>query len=101
MAITELTTTHDVAALERSDRAHIIHPYLPGSVTERVIMTGGHGCSLTDAEGREYLDATGQRDRRDSKPVRNRRECVPAWKQGQLDVAELQRDLQVDVQAHR
>ena len=59
MAITELTTSYDVAALERTDRAHIIHPYLPGSVTERVIMTGGHGCSLTDAEGREYLDATG------------------------------------------
>ena len=49
----------DVDTLESVDRAHIIHPYLPSSVTERVIMTGGDGCSLTDAQGREYLDATG------------------------------------------
>ena len=49
----------DVDTLESVDRAHIIHPYLPSSVTERVIMTGGDGCNLTDAQGREYLDATG------------------------------------------
>ena len=49
----------DVDTLESVDRAHIIHPYLPSSVTERVIMTGGDGCSLTDAQGREYLEATG------------------------------------------
>ena len=49
----------DVDTLESVDRAHIIHPYLPASFTERVIMTSGKGCSLTDAQGREYLDATG------------------------------------------
>jgi putrescine aminotransferase len=49
----------DVAALEKTDRAHIIHPYLPSSYEERVIMTRGHGCSLTDVNGKDYLDATG------------------------------------------
>ncbi|MGW6139343.1 aminotransferase family protein [Streptomyces sp. NPDC055144] len=47
------------AQLAATDRAHIIHPYLPGSAEERVIMTSGSGCRLTDAEGRSYLDATG------------------------------------------
>ncbi|MFE6889127.1 aspartate aminotransferase family protein [Streptomyces sp. NPDC057694] len=51
--------TLDAADLVRRDRAHIIHPYLPGSATERVVMTEGSGCRLTDAEGRSYLDATG------------------------------------------
>ncbi|MEU6014933.1 aspartate aminotransferase family protein [Streptomyces sp. NPDC047515] len=52
-----MTTSH--AALAATDRAHIIHPYLPGTAEERVIMTEGTGCRLTDAEGRSYLDATG------------------------------------------
>ncbi|MCX4723148.1 aspartate aminotransferase family protein [Streptomyces sp. NPDC090052] len=47
------------AELAATDRAHIIHPYLPGTAEERVVMTGGSGCRLTDAEGRSYLDATG------------------------------------------
>ncbi|MFE2376398.1 aspartate aminotransferase family protein [Streptomyces sp. NPDC059398] len=47
------------AELAATDRAHIIHPYLPGSADERVVMTGGSGCRLTDAAGRSYLDATG------------------------------------------
>ncbi|MFG2789641.1 aspartate aminotransferase family protein [Streptomyces sp. NPDC048419] len=51
--------TLDAADLARLDRAHIIHPYLPGSATERVVMTEGSGCRLTDSEGRGYLDATG------------------------------------------
>lgn len=37
----------------------ILHPYLPDSVTERVIMTRGELCRLWDIDGREYLDATG------------------------------------------
>ncbi|MEY9874551.1 adenosylmethionine-8-amino-7-oxononanoate aminotransferase [Streptacidiphilus sp. MAP12-33] len=45
--------------LRDADRARIIHPYLPGSVTERVVMTEGSGCRLTDIDGRSYLDATG------------------------------------------
>ncbi|MFD7132879.1 aspartate aminotransferase family protein [Streptomyces sp. NPDC059894] len=51
--------TLDAADLTRLDRAHIIHPYLPGSATERVVMTEGSGCRLADSEGRSYLDATG------------------------------------------
>lgn len=43
----------------RRDRDLLIHPYLPTSVTERVVMTEGDGCRLRDIEGREYLDATG------------------------------------------
>ena len=41
------------------DRASIIHPYLPASVSERVVMVEGDGCRLRDADGKEYLDATG------------------------------------------
>ncbi|MFI2735320.1 aspartate aminotransferase family protein [Streptomyces sp. NPDC018711] len=52
-------TGDNTADLIRLDRAHLIHPYLPGSATERVIMTSGSGCRLTDTEGRDYLDATG------------------------------------------
>ncbi|MCG7205107.1 aspartate aminotransferase family protein [Streptomyces arenae] len=51
--------TLDTARLTGLDRAHIIHPYLPGTAAERVIMTEGSGCRLTDSEGRSYLDATG------------------------------------------
>ncbi len=47
------------AELERADRELIIHPYLTGSVQERVVMVQGSGCRLRDAEGRSYLDATG------------------------------------------
>ena len=57
--MTIISNQFDVDTLESVDRAHIIHPYLPSSVSERVIMTGGDGCNLTDAQGREYLDATG------------------------------------------
>ncbi len=45
--------------LAAADRARIIHPYLPASTTERVIMVRGKGSSLWDTDGREYLDATG------------------------------------------
>ena len=41
------------------DRALLLHPYLPDSVTERVVMTKGSGCQLWDIDGKEYLDATG------------------------------------------
>jgi len=49
----------DASSLEKTDRAHIIHPYLPASYEERVIMVSGHGSTLTDVNGKEYLDATG------------------------------------------
>ena len=47
------------ARLAETDRAHIIHPYLPATTTERIVMVEGDGCTLRDADGREYLDATG------------------------------------------
>lgn len=49
----------DVASIVRQDRDLIIHPYLPHTATERVVMAEGSGCRLVDIEGREYLDATG------------------------------------------
>lgn len=49
----------DASSLEKADRAHIIHPYLPSSYEERVIMTSGHDSTLVDVNGKEYLDATG------------------------------------------
>ena len=53
------TLSSPAAQLAAKDRALLIHPYLPGSVDERVVMTEGSGCRLRDADGREYLDATG------------------------------------------
>ena len=49
----------DTSALHQRDIDLLLHPYLPNTVTERVIMTKGRGCQLWDVEGREYLDATG------------------------------------------
>jgi adenosylmethionine-8-amino-7-oxononanoate aminotransferase len=48
-----------VESLESIDRRRIIHPYLPGGSSERVVMVRGKGCELWDARGRRYLDATG------------------------------------------
>ncbi|MPY80116.1 MAG: aminotransferase class III-fold pyridoxal phosphate-dependent enzyme [Actinophytocola sp.] len=46
-------------SLHQLDRRRIVHPYLPASVSERVVMTRGKASSLWDTDGREYLDATG------------------------------------------
>ena len=43
-----MTSQESLAAI---DRDHIIHPYLPASVSERVIMTRGSDCALWDADG--------------------------------------------------
>lgn len=59
IAVNPSAALPEAAELAAADRAHIIHPYLPGSAEERVVMTEGSGCRLTDAEGRSYLDATG------------------------------------------
>lgn len=53
------TTKKSTKELADIDRAHIIHPYLPKSTTERVIMARGQDCALWDTDGKEYLDATG------------------------------------------
>lgn len=57
MSTTSATTASE--QLAERDRQLLIHPYLPGAVQERVIMTEGFGCRLRDIDGREYLDATG------------------------------------------
>jgi adenosylmethionine-8-amino-7-oxononanoate aminotransferase len=57
--IDSTSTLTAAEALVRRDRELLIHPYLPTSVEERVIMREGEGCRLRDVEGREYLDATG------------------------------------------
>lgn len=49
----------DADALVKTDRSRLIHPHLPGDVTDRIVMVEGSGCRLRDAHGREYLDATG------------------------------------------
>ncbi len=41
------------------DRECVLHPLLSSEVSDRVVMVSGDGCTLTDAGGREYLDATG------------------------------------------
>ncbi|WP_308013198.1 aminotransferase class III-fold pyridoxal phosphate-dependent enzyme [Streptomyces beigongshangae] len=53
------TLPEDAEVLAKKDRSRLIHPHLPGGVTDRVIMVEGAGCRLRDAHGREYLDATG------------------------------------------
>ncbi|WNM35715.1 aspartate aminotransferase family protein [Streptomyces sp. Li-HN-5-11] len=47
------------AELAKLDRSHLIHPNLHGSISDRCVMVRGRGCRLWDADGAEYLDATG------------------------------------------
>lgn len=56
---TGISVDLDAAELQATDRAHIIHPYLPSSYEERVIMVSGKDSTLTDVNGKQYLDATG------------------------------------------
>jgi len=41
------------------DRRHLVHPHLPFASKARTIFVRGKGCTLWDAAGSEYLDATG------------------------------------------
>ena len=59
MAMTATRPQRSAQELATIDRRLIVHPYLPSSTEERVVMVEGHGCRLRDADGREYLDATG------------------------------------------
>jgi len=58
-----VATTADTRATESElasvDRECVLHPLLSSDVTDRVVIASGEGCRLTDAAGREYLDATG------------------------------------------
>src|ERR1039458_8189500 len=56
---TSVMTQGAAEVLAARDRNTIIHPYLAPGFTERVVMVEGKGCRLRDADGREYLDATG------------------------------------------
>ena len=47
------------AELTAADREYVLHPLLSSEVKQRVVITSGEGSRLTDAAGREYLDATG------------------------------------------
>ena len=53
------TPTRTLSELAELDRAHLIHPNLSGAVEERCVLVRGEGCLLWDADGTEYLDATG------------------------------------------
>src|SRR6516162_2315734 len=58
-AMSSMTVTTAPADPAARERALLIHPHLPDSIDERVVMTEGSGCRLRDVDGREYLDATG------------------------------------------
>ena len=45
--------------LQKLDLQHIIHPHQQAAKTERCVIVRGQGCTVWDAEGNEYLDATG------------------------------------------
>lgn len=53
------TSTAAVECLLDADVRRLLHPHLPASTTDRVIMVEGKGCRLADANGCSYLDATG------------------------------------------
>jgi putrescine aminotransferase len=57
--MTDLASTTLATELLDLDRAHIVHPNLPASVSERTVFVRGEGARLGDAAGREDLDATG------------------------------------------
>jgi putrescine aminotransferase len=58
-----MTTVADsrssAAELVLADREFLLHPLLSDEVSDRIVIVSGEGCRLTDAAGREYLDATG------------------------------------------
>lgn len=45
--------------LRELDLRHIIHPHQQAARTERCVIVRGQGCKVWDADGNEYLDATG------------------------------------------
>jgi putrescine aminotransferase len=52
-------TTRSGAEYVDLDRRHLIHPSLHGAINERRVIVRGHGSTLWDADGVDYLDATG------------------------------------------
>jgi adenosylmethionine-8-amino-7-oxononanoate aminotransferase len=56
---TGVTRRKIVEDLGNLDRALLVHPRLPATNLERVVMVEGEGCRVRDSAGRTYLDATG------------------------------------------
>ena len=59
MTATKSSQSRTTAELVELDRRHVIHPFLPGAVPHRVVMSRGLGCHLWDRDGTRYLDASG------------------------------------------
>lgn len=51
--------TTGTATLADVDRRHLVHPHQHAEHTERCIIVRGHQSTVWDAEGKEYLDASG------------------------------------------
>lgn len=49
----------EIAELVGMDRRRLIHPHCPPDQESRLIVESGEGCTIRDADGREYLDLTG------------------------------------------
>jgi PLP-dependent transaminase len=45
--------------LESLDRTHLVHPFQRADITDRIVIVRGEGCTVWDAHGTPYLDATG------------------------------------------
>jgi PLP-dependent transaminase len=45
--------------LEALDRTHLVHPFQRADIADRVVIVRGEGCTVWDAHGTPYLDATG------------------------------------------
>ena len=57
--MTTATSQRTGTELADLDRRHLIHPSLHGAINERRVIVRGHGSTLWDADGNDYLDATG------------------------------------------
>lgn len=53
------TQTLSATQLQELDLRHVIHPHHLADKTERCVIVRGQGCTVWDADGNEYLDATG------------------------------------------
>jgi adenosylmethionine-8-amino-7-oxononanoate aminotransferase len=42
--------------LAELDRRHLLHPWTPQGVSERLMIVSGRGCEVTDSYGRTFLD---------------------------------------------
>jgi len=41
------------------DRTHLVHPFQRADIADRIVIVRGEGCTVWDAHGTPYLDATG------------------------------------------